>query len=212
MKNAQSQTIESSLIPCDACEMAQASLREVGNAIIGICKSQNLPSSLNKFLEMVEETLGQKALTPIDINYWAAEQSKDLSRIHKHLQTLMGLVNPLKEELEESEMEKEKLKKKMETFDSHLQAEKEAQERQRKEAELQFEKKYAETQQLVSALEQDKKNLQTSEYPFLPDIASWGYGFFSGLKLDSDVTVSSDYTVYVGCIDKEQEVGLSLAV
>lgn len=159
-KNAHSQTIESSLIPCDACERAQASLREVGKAIISICKSQNLPSSLSKFLEMVEESIGQKPLTAVDIGYWAAEQSKDLSRINKHLQSLMGLMNPLKEELKEIEKQKDMLKKQLETFDSCFQEEKEALELQRKEAELLFEKKTTETRKLVSALKQDKENLQ----------------------------------------------------
>ncbi|KAJ6659036.1 hypothetical protein lerEdw1_019338 [Lerista edwardsae] len=159
-KNSHAQTIESSLIPCDACERAQASLREVGKAIISICKSQNLPSSLSKFLDLVEETIGQKPLTAVDIGYWAAEQSKDLSRINKHLQTLMGFINPLKEELKEIEKQKETLKKQLQTFDSCLQEEKEGLERQRKEAERLFEKKTAETRQLVSALRQDKENLQ----------------------------------------------------
>ncbi|XP_060105777.1 coiled-coil domain-containing protein 157 isoform X2 [Heteronotia binoei] len=160
VRSIHSQTIESSLVPCDACERAQVSLKEVGNAIIHICSSQNLPSSLRRFLHMIEETLGQKPLTATDMGYWASEQSKDLSRINKHLQMLTELVNPLKEELEAAEKQKEELKKQLETFQSCLEKEKEAQEQQRKEAELLFEKKNAESLQLVATLEKDKEDLQ----------------------------------------------------
>ncbi|XP_054852600.1 coiled-coil domain-containing protein 157-like [Eublepharis macularius] len=160
VRSIHSQTIESSLVPCDACERAQASLREVGNAIIHICSSQNLPSSLSRFLEMIEETLGQKPLTTTDIGYWASEQSKDLSRINKHFRTLTELVNPLKEELEAAEKQKDELKKQLETFQSYLEKEKDAQEQQRKKAELLFEKKNTESLRLVATLEKDKEELQ----------------------------------------------------
>ncbi|XP_053135469.1 coiled-coil domain-containing protein 157 isoform X3 [Hemicordylus capensis] len=160
VQSTHSQTIESSLVPCDACQSTQASLREVGHAITGICTSQNLPSSLSRFLEMVEETLGQQPLTATDLSYWATEQRKDLSRINKHLQTLTELVNPLKEGLEESEKQKDALKQQLETFEGRLQEEKRAQEQQRREAELLFAKKNAESLHLVAALERDKEDLQ----------------------------------------------------
>ncbi|XP_077165041.1 coiled-coil domain-containing protein 157 isoform X2 [Paroedura picta] len=160
VRSIHSQTIESSLVPCDACERAQVSLREVGNAIIHICSSQNLPSSLKRFLQMVEETIGQKPLTATDMSYWASEQSKDLSRINKHLQTLTELVDPLKQELEAAEKQKEELKKQLETFQSCLEKEKEAREQQMKEAERLSEKKNAESLQLVATLEKDKEHLQ----------------------------------------------------
>lgn len=167
VRSIHSQTVESSLVPCDACERAQLSLREVGNAIIHICSSQNLPSSLRRFLQMVEETLGQKPLTAMDMGYWASEQSKDLSRINKHFQTLTELVNPLKEELEAAEKQKSELKRQLETFQNCLEKEKKTQEQQKKRAELLFEKKNAESLQLVATLEKDKEDLQKSEYPFL---------------------------------------------
>lgn len=116
---------------------------------------------------MVEETLGQKPLAAMDLSYWASEQSKDLSRINKHLQALMELVNPLKEELQASEKQRDALKNQLAIFESSLQTEKEAQEQQRKEAELQFEKKITASLQLVTTLENDKEELQKSKYPFL---------------------------------------------
>ncbi|XP_026516245.1 coiled-coil domain-containing protein 157-like [Terrapene carolina triunguis] len=156
-----SQTIESSLVPCDACASGQASLREVGKAIISICHSQNIPSSLGKFQEMVEETLGNKPLTAMDMSFWASEQSKDLSRINKHLGGLMQLINPLKAELEESEKQKDELRKQVEDFDKLLQKENETQERQRKEAEQYLEEKIKENLQITAKMEKDKEDLRT---------------------------------------------------
>ncbi|XP_027686484.1 coiled-coil domain-containing protein 157 isoform X2 [Chelonia mydas] len=156
-----SQTIDSSLVPCDACAGGQASLREVGKAIISICHSQNIPSSLGKFQEMVEETLGNKPLTATDISFWASEQSKDLSRINRHLGVLMQLINPLKADLEESEKQKDELRKQVEDFDKLLQKATETQEWQRKEAEQYLEEKIKENFQITAKLEKDKEDLQT---------------------------------------------------
>ncbi|TFJ95481.1 argininosuccinate lyase [Platysternon megacephalum] len=149
------------MVPCDACASGQASLREVGKAIISICHSQNIPSSLGKFQEMVEETLGNKPLTTMDMSFWASEQSKDLSRINKHLGVLMQLINPLKAELEESEKQKDELRKQVEDFDKLLQKENETQERQRKEAEQYLEEKIKENLQITAKLEKDKEDLRT---------------------------------------------------
>ncbi|NXT40328.1 CC157 protein, partial [Pelecanoides urinatrix] len=154
------QTTGLSLGPCDTCASAQASLREVGKAITGICQSQNIPSALGRFQEMVEESTGRRTLSATDMSYWASEQSKDLSRISKHLQMLLQQVNPLKSELEESEKQKDKLQKQVEDFSRLLQAEKETQAQQRKEAEQNLEVKNKEYLGAVARLERDKDDLR----------------------------------------------------
>ncbi|NXH76638.1 CC157 protein, partial [Hydrobates tethys] len=154
------QTTLSSLGPCDTCTSAQASLREVGKAITSICQSQNIPSALSRFQEMVEESTGRRTLSATDMSYWALEQSKDLSRISKHLQILLQQVTPLKSELEESEKQKDKLQKQVEDFSRLLQAEKETQAQQRKEAEQNLEVKNKECLEVVARLERDKDNLR----------------------------------------------------
>ncbi|KAM6377518.1 coiled-coil domain-containing protein 157 isoform 2-T2 [Pluvialis apricaria] len=154
------QTTASSLGPCDTCASAQASLREVGKTITGICQSQNIPSALSRFQEMVEDTTGRRTLSAKDMSYWASEQSKDLSRISKHLQMLLQQVNPLKSELEESEKQKDKLRKQIEDFSRLLQAEKETQAQQRKEAEQSLEVKNREYLEAVARLERDKDDLR----------------------------------------------------
>ncbi|KFV55688.1 Coiled-coil domain-containing protein 157, partial [Gavia stellata] len=150
----------SSLAPCDACASVQASLREVGKAITSICQSQNIPSALSRFQEMVAETPGRMTLSAMDMSYWASEQSKDLSRISKHLQVLLQQVNPLKSELEESEKQKDKLQKQVEDLSRLLQAQKKTQAQQRKQAERNLEVKNKEHLEAVARLERDKDDLR----------------------------------------------------
>ncbi|XP_010561684.1 PREDICTED: coiled-coil domain-containing protein 157 [Haliaeetus leucocephalus] len=154
------QTTGLSLEPCDTCVSAQASLREVGKAVTSICQSQNIPSALSRFQDTVEGTTGKMTLSATDVCYWASEQSKDLSRISKHLQMLLQQVNPLKSELEESERQKDKLRKQVEDFSQLLQVEKETQAQQRKEAEQSLEVKNKEYLEAVARLEQDKDDLR----------------------------------------------------
>ncbi|KAM6241881.1 coiled-coil domain-containing protein 157 isoform 3-T3 [Spheniscus humboldti] len=154
------QTTGSSLGPCDTCASAQTSLHEVGKAITSICQSQNIPSALSRFQEMVEESAGRRTLSATDMSYWASEQSKDLSRISKHLQMLLQQVNPLKSQLEESEKQKDKLRKQVGDFSRLLQAEKETQAQQKKEAEQNLEVKNKEYLEAVARLEQDKDDLR----------------------------------------------------
>ncbi|NXJ71378.1 CC157 protein, partial [Rostratula benghalensis] len=159
-RSIHTQTTESSLGPCATCTSIQASLCKVGKTITGICQSQNIPSALSRFQEMVEEPTGQKTISATDVSYWASEQSKDLSQISKHLQLLLQQVNPLKLELEESKKQKDKLQKQVEDFSQLLQAEKETQAQQRKEAEQSLEVKHREYLEAVARLEQDKNDLR----------------------------------------------------
>ena len=169
-RNIPTQTTGLPLGPCDTCASAQASLREVGKAITSICQSQNIPSALSRFQETVEETIGRMTLSATDMSYWASEQSKDLSRISKHLQMLLQQVNPLKSELEESEKQKNKLQKQVEDFSRLLQVEKETQAQQKKEAEQNLEVKNKEYVEAVARLERDKDDLRrgTALFPASP--------------------------------------------
>ncbi|XP_078237702.1 coiled-coil domain-containing protein 157-like isoform X1 [Pogona vitticeps] len=183
VQSIQTQTTEWSAEPCDVCERAQASLREVGRGIINICNSQNLPSSLSRFLELAGEAPDTKPLRAMDVSYWATEQSKDLSRINKHLRTLVELINPLKGALEESEKQREELRNQLETLEGRLQKEKEAQEQERKEAERLFERKHAESLEQAASLEKEKKELQNSEYLSLNQTFPKGSSTFRNLVL-----------------------------
>ncbi|XP_068557346.1 coiled-coil domain-containing protein 157 isoform X2 [Anas acuta] len=151
---------EPSPAPCDACASAQASLREVGEAITSICRSHNIPSALSRFQQVVAETVGRKMLSAAEVKCWASEQSKDLSRISKHLHALLELLNPLKSELAAAKKQRDELQKQAEDFARLLQAEKETQAQRRKEAEQSLEVKNKEHLEAVARLERDKDDLR----------------------------------------------------
>ncbi|NXL77241.1 CC157 protein, partial [Leptocoma aspasia] len=159
-RSVPTQTPGSPLGSCDTCSSAQASLHEVGRAITSICQSQNIPSALSKFQEVLEDSAGRRNLSATDMSYWASEQSKDLSRINKHLQGLLQQVNPVKAELEEMGKQKEKLQKQVEDFSRKLQAEKDTQAEQQKKAEQSLKAKEKEHSEAVARLEQDKDDLR----------------------------------------------------
>ncbi|NXB72159.1 CC157 protein, partial [Donacobius atricapilla] len=159
-RSVSTQTPGSPLGSCDTCSSAQASLHEVGRAITSICQSQNIPSALSKFQEVLEDGAGRRNLSAKDVSYWASEQSKDLSRINKHLQGLRQQVNPLKAELEETGKQNKKLQKQVEDFSRKLQAEKDTQAEQQKAAEQSLKAKDKEHSEAVARLERDKDDLR----------------------------------------------------
>ncbi|NXQ30218.1 CC157 protein, partial [Alaudala cheleensis] len=159
-RSVSSQTPGSPLGSCDTCSSAQASLQEVSRAITSICQSQNIPSALSKFQEVLEDSAGRRNLSATDMSYWASEQSKDLSRINKHLQGLLQQLNPLKAELEEMGKQKEKLQKQVGDFSKKLQAEKDVQAQQQRKAEQSLKAKDKEHSEAVAKLERDKDDLR----------------------------------------------------
>ncbi|NWV64886.1 CC157 protein, partial [Malurus elegans] len=159
-RSVPTQTSESPLRSCDTCSSAQASLHEVGRAITRICQSQNIPSALSKFQEVLQDSTGKRSLSATDMSYWASEQSKDLSRINKHLQGLLQQVKPVKAELEEMGKQKEKLQRQVEDFSRLLQAEKDIQAEQQRKAEQSLQAKEKEHSKAVARLEQDKDDLR----------------------------------------------------
>ncbi|NWW16783.1 CC157 protein, partial [Falcunculus frontatus] len=159
-RSVPTQTSGSPVGSCDTCSSAQASLHEVGRAIASICQSQNIPSALSKFQEVLEDSTGRRNLSAADMSYWALEQSKDLSRINKHLQGLLQQVNPVKAELEEMGKQKEKLQKQVEDFSRKLQAEKDIQAEQQRKAEQSLKAKDEEHSEAVARLERDKDDLR----------------------------------------------------
>ncbi|NWR39246.1 CC157 protein, partial [Tachuris rubrigastra] len=159
-RSVPTQTSGCPLGSCDSCSSAQASLREVGRAITNLCQSQNIPSALSKFQEVLEDSTGRRSLSATDLSYWASEQSKDLSRINKHLQELLQQLNPVKAELEELGKQKEELRKQVEDFSQKLQAERETQVQQQRKAEQSLKAKDKEHSEAVARLEQDKDDLR----------------------------------------------------
>lgn len=151
-RSVHSQTVETALVPCDACASVQGSLREVGRAVVGLCQSQNLPSSLGHFQQLVQNTMGLKPLPAATVGHWAAEQSRDLARLSKHVGALTQLVGPLRAQLEEAEEQKGGLREQVGQLEQALQQEQGQRRRQADEAQQQLAQWERDKQQLLAGL------------------------------------------------------------
>ncbi|EPY81094.1 coiled-coil domain-containing protein 157-like protein [Camelus ferus] len=160
-RSVQSQTVETALVPCDACTSVQGSLREVGKVVISLCQSQNLPSSLGQFQHLVQDSMGLRPLPAATVGHWAAEQSKDLTRLGKHVGALTQLVGPLRAQLEEAEGQKDRLRKQVGELEQALQQEQGARRRRADEAE-----------QRLAEWERDRKQLLAETSDLKTKVAS----------------------------------------
>ncbi|KAM3936946.1 coiled-coil domain-containing protein 157 [Leptodactylus fuscus] len=157
MRTVGSQTLESALVPCDACAIAQSTLKEVSDAIVSVCKSQNLPSSLIKIQEVLPPG---GTLSPSEMRYWANEESKDLVRISKHLTELTQLIQPLRNECEVANLENHQLQQQIEDYKSQLKLQKEELQRQVSDHEKKLKEKGQQNQDMLDRLERDKDELR----------------------------------------------------
>ena len=151
-RSVHSQTVETALVPCDACTSMQGSLREVGKMVISLCQSQNLSSSLGQFQHLVQGSMGLRPLPATTVGHWAAEQSKDLTRLSKHMGALTQLVGPLRAQLEEAKGQKDRLRKQVGELEQALQREQEAQRQQADEAEQRLAQWERDRQQLLAGV------------------------------------------------------------
>ncbi|KAG5840672.1 hypothetical protein ANANG_G00191200 [Anguilla anguilla] len=119
-RTVSSQTVTSALVPCTACARVQTSLREVSDALVGLCQSQGLPSSLVYFLAALDESLEQGRLSATDVAQWAAEQRRDLGRVGKHLSKMRDTVQPLRESLVALEEARDELRRRLEATEELL--------------------------------------------------------------------------------------------
>uniref|UniRef100_A0A8C6G3C1 Coiled-coil domain containing 157 n=1 Tax=Moschus moschiferus TaxID=68415 RepID=A0A8C6G3C1_MOSMO len=155
-RSVHSQTVETALVPCDACTNVQGSLQEVGKVVINLCQSQNLPSSLGRFQQLVQDSMGRRPLPAATIGLWAAEQSKDLARLGK----LMG---PLRAQLAEAEGQRDRLRTQVGELEQALQQERGAQQQQAEEAEQRRSQWERERQQLLTETSDLKTKVATLE-------------------------------------------------
>ncbi|XP_040897691.1 coiled-coil domain-containing protein 157 [Toxotes jaculatrix] len=123
--NISCQTVESSLIPCDACHRAQSVLRKTGEALVELFQSEGLPSSLQPLSAAVEDTLELGHMTTGDVAQWANEQLRDMRRLAKHLQDVRSTVNPLKDRLAAAETERERFRSQLERAQKEFKQERE---------------------------------------------------------------------------------------
>ncbi|UJR36580.1 hypothetical protein I4U23_029299 [Adineta vaga] len=93
-----SQTIETSLGPCQSCLKLQQCLRDHGDSLINLCHTYNLPSSLAQHRCSTTEIFSTD-----DVNHWSDCQAKDIDRLSKHLQYLNNTLNKTKSDLQLNE-------------------------------------------------------------------------------------------------------------
>ncbi|KAM5237658.1 coiled-coil domain-containing protein 157-like [Ctenodactylus gundi] len=160
-KSVYSQTVETALVPCDACISVQGSLWEVGKVVISLCQSQNLPSSLGQFQHLVQDSMGIRPLPAATMGHWASEQSKDLACLTKHVGALSQLVGPLRAQLEETEGQKDALKKQVGKLEQALQQEQDKLRRHEEEAKQHKAKWECDRQQLLTEIRDLKRKVAT---------------------------------------------------
>lgn len=104
------QTVESSLVPCDACHQVQSHLMNTGHTLVDLLQTEGLPSSLQRLLVVVEDTVEVGHMVASDVAQWADMQLKDIRRLAKHLQDVRGTLQPLKDRLVAAEKERERFR------------------------------------------------------------------------------------------------------
>ncbi|XP_005729567.1 coiled-coil domain-containing protein 157 isoform X2 [Pundamilia nyererei] len=124
-QNKSCQTVESSLIPCDACHQVQTLLRKTGDALVDLLQSEGLPSSLQPLLAAVDDSLELGRMTAGDVSQWANEQRRDTRRLEKHLQDVRCTVQPLKDRLAAAEEEQKRFRSQLERAQKDFNQEKE---------------------------------------------------------------------------------------
>nr|XP_046242790.1 coiled-coil domain-containing protein 157 isoform X2 [Scatophagus argus] len=147
--NASCQTVQSSLVPCDACHQVQIILRQTADALVELFQSEGLPSSLQPLLVAVEDTLEMGHMTAADVSQWACEQLRDIRRLAKHLQDVRGTVQPLKDRLVAAETERDGFKSQLE--------------RRQKEFKQEMEKHQANIVQLEFSLRKAQRSMKETE-------------------------------------------------
>ncbi|XP_067269404.1 coiled-coil domain-containing protein 157 [Pseudorasbora parva] len=151
------QTVESALVPCQACACVQAVMKESSDALVSLCQSLGLPCSMQGFLEAVEETQQLGRLTACDISQWASEQRKDMSRVGKHVLEVRETVEPLKKKLKETEMEREKLRKQL---SETVKREKEERRKMEEECEHRMQEVKVKGEEALRRLREEKEELK----------------------------------------------------
>ena len=111
--NAATQTFDTAFVSCEACASMQQNLIDVGSAVISLCESQGLPSSLANQKKLLKKSI----MAANDVSRWAMDQNRDIERINKHLDKLYQQIDPLRADLEKSRMHCSMLKEQMKVLE-----------------------------------------------------------------------------------------------
>eukprot|EP00112_Aurelia_sp_Birch-Aquarium-sp1_P012927 Seg2723.4 transcript_id=Seg2723.4/GoldUCD/mRNA.D3Y31 product="Coiled-coil domain-containing protein 157" protein_id=Seg2723.4/GoldUCD/D3Y31 len=112
--NTATQTFDTAFVSCEACASMQQNLIDVGSAVISLCESQGLPSSLANQKKLLKKSI----MAANDVSRWAMDQNRDIERINKHLDKLYQQIDPLRTDLEKSRMHCSMLKEQMKVLEN----------------------------------------------------------------------------------------------
>ncbi|XP_055367255.1 coiled-coil domain-containing protein 157 isoform X2 [Betta splendens] len=186
------QTVEPSLVPCDACRGVQSLLRRTGEALVELLRAEGLPCSLQPLLAAVEDTVGVGDMTAGDVAQWAGEQLRDTRRLAKHLQEVRGTVRPLRDQLAASEAERKQCKARLDKARNEF--ERETEKRQANVVQLEFSLRKA--QRCVKETEQ---RLQEEQQQRRREMLNWEEG---DARLKEKAALQQDSLQALACENK----------
>ena len=166
------QTVESSLVPCDACASVQASLRESGAALVNLCETLGLPCSLQRLLVVAEDSAMAGRLSACDVAQWASEQKRDMGRLGKHHQEVSATLDALREQLKTAEEERGELKTRMEGEREERRRVEEVRKREEEEQERRQREERRKGEEEVKGLQEELEELRRGEGKNILDILS----------------------------------------
>ncbi|XP_076815652.1 coiled-coil domain-containing protein 157-like [Clavelina lepadiformis] len=157
MIHCSSQTSETAYVVCEVCDRTQTCLHEVGKSLVHVCKSQGLPTALEDYIAKQTDS---SLMSIAELSRWKNLQKRDLSRIDRHLDSLMKQINPLKQNVSTAEKNEQKFKEEIARLQS-ISGRKlvEFQEEQRK-YEYRFKENEKSLQKCISCLSDENEKLR----------------------------------------------------
>ncbi|ELU04106.1 hypothetical protein CAPTEDRAFT_187561 [Capitella teleta] len=154
--NKACQTYETAFVPCESCDIVQRSMKGVASVLIEICRSQGLPSCMQKQMSVCADI---EWMNGTDVCRWLDEESKDFTRIVKHFENMDENFQALKNELAEEKERNEELRAKVKKLEKDLRGEKQTKFTQRKYYEGKAEELLKDKEQMRERMQTEKDEL-----------------------------------------------------
>lgn len=149
------QTVETSFLPCEACSVAQESLRQTWKFVMQLCQELNLPSRLCRYMSTYENS---EWMTTNEVMKWTDEQNKDLAVIIRYFENTF---KPLKASVESLEKKCCELESDKKTLEKRILLERETQETFQKQSKNKLEDAINSHQISMNEINKEKENLES---------------------------------------------------
>lgn len=151
------QTLETAFVPCESCDLVQRHFRQVGDMVINVCNTQDLPCSLIQHKSKVEKL---DWLCGTDVARWATEQNKDLARINKHISDLQSARDCLQKDLEKERTTNQQLMRRLSDCAKEILLERETQSVQQQQYEAKIRTVEKKSQDEVCQVQRENTTLE----------------------------------------------------